>query len=327
MPTFGKTTFGSPVTIADSDSMSLRGDSPYATEPPASLGRSTGSLPRPPLPKSSLSYSASAHDLTGLEPPSMPPRIGKLSNGSASSLGTHVLQASGSGNGLLGARKSSFASLKNVFKSGERGTPPPVPSWDSKPGSGAGYPALKNPFSPVPASPPSATGRPRANTKSSMSSAFHNFSERNRSVATLHSSQRSLGARSTRSDASSNFRAEDYPLPAIPRIPNRSTPSRAGRQGSDTSMFSAMPPRPSMSGDDMMETFGRTPAEEALRVVFQNFREVAEKKIQKVLAKPLVSYCVTVLMEDYTSVHHFLSGVWRRRSVRRASRIVGELCA
>jgi len=297
LPSFGKAAFGGTPTGSPgemSDSMSSHKERSFSPEPSRQPFSST--LPRPggALAKSGLSHSASAHDLSGLDPPAVH-RMGKLSNGSATSLATHMLQQSGSGSGLLGARKGSFASLKNVFKSGEKmsAPPPPVPSWDTKPGAGPGYPTLKNPFSmaPPPSPPPNAPVgyRPRANTKASMSSAFHFGADRNRSVATMHSSQRSLGARSTRSEASSTFRAEDYPLPAMPRIPNRSTPSRAGRQGSDTSMFGTgyAPPKASMSGDDF-DHFGKTPAEEALRVVFQEFREAAERKIKKLLAKPLV---------------------------------------
>lgn len=252
----------------------------------------TGSL-RAQLPKSGLSHSASAHDLA-LEPP----RLGKMSNGSSSSLIAHSMQQSGSGAGVLGPRKGSFASLKNVFKPNTQGAPPvpSLPPLDSKQYGAPRYPTLRDPFNRFD-SPPSPTSthhnsRPRGYTKASAAwqqPVGYNHTPGKHSVATMHSSQRSFGGRSVTSQGSSSFRAEDYPLPMLPRIPARSTPSRAGRQGSDTSMFGTFPRKMSVNtGDESLDNFGKTPAEEALRVVFQAFRESADPKITKLLAKPLV---------------------------------------
>lgn len=149
------------------------------------------------------------------------------------------------------------------------------------------YPALQNPFRHDAEPLSQAVGRPRANTKASMTSASPSFIMHHgskQSVTTFHSSQRSLGARSTTSQSSSNFRPEDHPMPVMSTIPNRSTPSRVGRPGSDTSQLGGP-----FGRSEEQETFGKTPAEEALKVVYQSFRTAAESKIKKIMAKPLVS--------------------------------------
>lgn len=285
LPSFpSRTAFGQGTGSPDSDH-SHRNDSissDYSGHRPFG-----GSLPRSTLPKTNLAHStSSSHADASLEPP----RFGKLSNGSSSSLG---VQAPLPGAQLLQSRKGSFASLKNMLKPANQGpvpAVPPVPTLESKPG---GYPTLRNPFgtNPNDSGPyPQHGNRPRANTKASMTSASPSFVVHHGSkqsvasaITTLHSSQRSYGGRSTASQSSSNFRAEDHPLPALPMIPNRSTPSRSGRPGSDTSMFAGF------ARIEDQETFGRTPAEEALKVVYHSFRSSADGKIKKILAKPLVS--------------------------------------
>lgn len=281
---------------------------------PPSSNRFFGSLPRPGNFRSAsgLGQSTSVLDL-GLDPPPVG-RLGKFSNGSSSSLLAHGTHGSGSGPGLLGARKGSFASLKNVFKSQDKQSLPAVPPVPSAMDSRSyaqqgqpGYPALRNPFSrfDTPPSPPSAPStststRPRERTKLSQSHVSQHsaiapsvhYNERKQSVATMGSSHRSYGGRSNTSGGSSNFRAEDYPLPAMPSGPYRSAPSRAGRQGSDTSGLGSFGKKSSISGVHMVEafeSFGKTPAEEALKVVFHSFREMAEKKMKKATSKPLVS--------------------------------------
>jgi hypothetical protein len=70
----------------------------------------------------------------------------------------------------------------------------------------------------------------------------------------------------------------------------------------------------SASGEDF-DNFGKTPAEEALRVVFQEFRESAERKIKKLLAKPLVSVrCETLRLTsaELAGVHYRVARVWLR---------------
>lgn len=288
-------------------------------DPPSST-RFFGSLPRPGSSKGStgLGQSASSHDL-GLDPPPVG-RLGKFSNGSSSSLLAHGPHGSGSGPSLLSARKGSFASLKNVFKSQDKHSAiPPMPSaletrsyaQQGQPG----YPVLRNPFSrfDTPPSPPSASSslatRPRERTKLSQSHVSQHsaiapsvhYNERKQSVTTLGSSHRSYGGRSNTSGGSSNFRAEDHPMPAMPTGPYRSAPSRAGRQGSDTSGLGSFGKKGSISGIHMVEafeSFGKTPAEEALKVVFHSFRELGEKKMKKVTSKPLVSSRMGVAVAD-----------------------------
>lgn len=54
---------------------------------------------------------------------------------------------------------------------------------------------------------------------------------------------------------------------------------------------------------EAFESFGKTPAEEALKVVFHSFRELAEKKMKKVTSKPLVSLRLYLqLIPEFPSV-------------------------
>lgn len=302
LPSFSRSAFGQGAGSPDSAEHSFHRHEPSTSSDHSSTARpSFGSLPRSTLPKSSLASSSSQHDIAALDTP----RIGKFSNSSASSLG-QLPQPPGIEQppqrpGLLGTRKGSFASLKNILKPGDRAGPtsvPPVPTFDAKSYGAPGYPTLKNPFSrfDVDQSPPSATssvGRPRANTKASIASVAPPtlYNDRNKSIPAMHASQRSYGGRSTTSQSSSNFRADDYPLPALPPFANRSTPSRTGRQGSDASMFGSFGRKANLSGEDVIDSFGKTPAEEALRAVFTAFREAADLKVRKILGKPLVSGC------------------------------------
>ncbi|WRT66978.1 uncharacterized protein IL334_003943 [Kwoniella shivajii] len=222
-------------------------------------------------------------------------RFGKFSNGSSSSLvapGTSV----GSTPGFLAARKGSLASLKNAFKLSSNAAIPPVPALDTKAYGAPGYPALRNPFSRFdsPISPKNATFKTSSRTagKTSTSSSpaqgvgYHNPDGRKYSIASSHRSQ---GGRSTTSQGSSNFRAEDHPMPALPPIPLRQTPSRMNRTGSDASVFGFASRRTgSVGGEDGSDvSFGKTPGEEALRVVFRDFKESANQKVGRICARPL----------------------------------------
>lgn len=245
-----------------------------------------GSIPRSTIPKSTLAHSTSS---SHVDLSSESPRLGRLPNGSSSSLGMHAPpQQASPGASLLASRKGSFASLKNILKPNQQGSIPAVPPVPAMDKSGR-YPALQNPFrydaDPMSSSQP--IGRPRANTKASITSTAPSFIMHHgskQSVTTLHSSQRSHGGRSTTSQSSSNFRAEDHPMPPLSTIPNRSTPSRVGRPGSDTSMFGPF------GRSEEQENFGKSPAEEALKLVYMAFRAAAESKIKKIMAKPLVGY-------------------------------------
>lgn len=221
-------------------------------------------------------------------------RLGKHSNGSASSLvgpGTSISSASG----FLAHRKGSLASLKNAFMKGGSAPAginspiPPVPALDGKHTGNAGYPALKNPFSrfDAPISPTSSTFRPssRRNGDTSPAPSGHRgWAQSKHSTTTNHSSHRSHGGRSATSQGSSSFQVEDHPLPALPPIPMRGTPSRMGRTESDAGSFLR---NASISGDGE-ESVVKTPAEEGLRVVFRQFSEAANQKIARICARPLV---------------------------------------
>ncbi|WWC85329.1 uncharacterized protein L201_000192 [Kwoniella dendrophila CBS 6074] len=248
-------------------------------------------------------------------------KLGKFSNGSSSSLVTAGTSISSS-SGFLQARKGSLASLKNAFKSASSSSNshaiPPVPALDSKAysnhsnNSTPGYPALKNPFSRFdsPISPknatfktPTSSSRKNPSTSSpaqgsssmgmGMGIGYNHTSDnhggRKYSIASSHRSQ---GGRSINSQGSSSFKAEDHPMPALPPIPNRQTPSRMNRMGSDASIFgftSNSRRNGSLGGHEDEISFGKTPGEEALKVVFIDFREAANQKVARICARPLNS--------------------------------------
>ncbi|BEJ00337.1 hypothetical protein CcaverHIS631_0501940 [Cutaneotrichosporon cavernicola] len=288
LPSFPtRSAFGQSSSSPDSDH-SLRNDSMSSDH--LGLRPFGGTQPRSTPQRSALSHSTSS---SYADHAADAPRLGKFPNGSSTSLGTvqapQVMpQQTSPGAALLATRKGSFASLKNILKPNQQGpvrAVPPVPPMDR-----AGrYPALQNPFRTDADLSSSQSGRSRANTKASVSVSpsfvMHHGSKQ--SVATLHSSQRSHGGRSTTSQSSSNFRAEDHPVPAMPNFHTRSTPSRAsrgGRGGSDTSVLAGF----GRSEDPV--AFGKTPAEEALKIVYQAFRAAADGKIKKIMAKPANSY-------------------------------------
>ncbi|KAL7422234.1 Cell morphogenesis protein PAG1 [Cryptotrichosporon argae] len=297
LPSLSRHGFGSETdTHTHRTAASTSSDSSFAAP---RFGKPSTTPTRPVLPKNA-SYSV------GVPTPAHgfgePPRMGKLSNGSSSSL--IAPSVSSAGGGIFGGRKGSLASIKNAFKStsaagsGAGSAIPPVPHLDARHVQ-PGYPALRNPFSrfdTAPLSPSTPVGRPgrsgkAPSTSSPAPSAYHTYGERKQSVVSnAHSSQRSHGGRSATSQGSSNFRAEDHPLPALPKIPSRSTPSRMGRQGSDVSAFGFARYGSMGGGEDAEEQFGRRPADEALRLAFDDFREAANVKIARILTRPLNSH-------------------------------------
>lgn len=232
------------------------------------------------------------------------PRLGMQANGSTSSITTSGPTA-GPAPGFLSGRKGSFANLKNAFKTGSKDPSiglPPIPhgAHGSASGSGAGYPALKNPFSSArydtgPSSPStsrlgqSPRGRAMINNGSISSTQQGYTYERKPSIAATHMSQRSPGGRSIASNGSSNFRADDHPMPALPPIPMRNTPSRLTRGGSGSGSAFHFDTRrnASIGGDEVI--LGNTPGEEALRMVFKDFRQSADGKVARICGRPLVS--------------------------------------
>ena len=246
---------------------------------------------RPNLPPVSASYSVGVptpptHDSA---------RVGKFSNGSQSSLAAG--SSAGSGTGFVASKKGSLASLRNAFtRSGGDGTAgagssniPPVPLLDKQYG-GPGYPALKNPFSRFdsPSSPSSSSFRPSSRGKTQVSpgvSMQNGSAGRKQSIATNHSSHRSQGT----SQSSSSFQPDDYPIPILPPIPVRGSPSRMRRTASDAGSFFAGPSLWDHYAEGEPSESGNTATEEATRIVFRDFRHAADQKISRICARPLVS--------------------------------------
>lgn len=260
LPTFGRAAFGSTSSAGSTPEFE-----PYnhRVQPSADYpSRLNPNLPRPGPPKGTAGFQPGPSDDR--------PRLVKLSNGSTSSLVTPGTSISSSA-GFLANRKGSFASIKNAFKSGAAGPAPPVPP-------------LKNPFSSShePSSPTASSfHRGAKGSATPAPSAYHHRGDRKQSIATNHSSQWSQGGRSNASQGSSNFRAEDHPVPALPPIPMRGTPSRTGRLGSDASLFMRR------QGSISEEYEGKAPLDEALRVIFNTFRDAANGKIARVCGRPL----------------------------------------
>ncbi|WVO12730.1 hypothetical protein L204_100338 [Cryptococcus depauperatus] len=246
---------------------------------------------RPGLQKASASFSAGMS--TAAYGFSQDTKLGKFSNSSTSSLitpGTSISSANAISKRPGLSSKGSLASLKNAFKSNNSAVPP-IPNFDSK-GATPGYPALKNPFSRFdsPISPKNASYKSSAKGKtpsatSSPALARYQSSEGGRKYS-IASSHRSQGGRSINSQGSSNWKSEDHPMPALPPIPMRQTPSRLCRHGSDAGSYLG---RRGLS-IDLDEEFGRTPGEKALRAVFKEFREAAGGKVQRICARPLNSH-------------------------------------
>lgn len=236
--------------------------------------------PTPPYPGSSH-YSSSNHDEQ--------PRLGKLSNGSNTSLLTSNTSI-GSAPGFLAGKKGSKASLtslRNAFKSSAVPVPP-VPNIASQ-----AYPALRNPFSryDAPASP--------VHGHANISSSPRTNGFRKQSTA----SARSMGGRSVTSQGSSGFRQDEH-APALPPIPSRSTPSRMTRRGSDSASSFVYVRNGSIGGLDGIEEGSsvRTAGEEALRVVWRDLREAADSKVTRICARPLVS-ADTITEADFFRIH------------------------
>lgn len=290
LPALARPVFGaasSTTSLPDTDSYGHRANLPSDSSYPAKLGSTTPT--RPALTKASASFSANTGHGFGQDA-----RLGKFSNASSSSLATPGTSISsslaltpGKKNGL--ASKGSLASFKNAFKSSNTAVPP-VPMFDSRSGA-PGYPALKNPFSRFdsPVSPKSAgfkmSSKGKTLSPSSPAMARYQSSDGGRKYS-ITSSHRSQGGRSMTSQGSSNFRAD--PMPALPPIPTRQTPSRTGRHGSDAGSFMMRRKNGSADLDGLYSA--ATPAEEALRIVFKEFREVAGSKVHKICARPLVRY-------------------------------------
>ncbi|THH08171.1 hypothetical protein EW145_g2882 [Phellinidium pouzarii] len=188
-------------------------------------------------------------------------------------------------------KKSSFASLRNAFKSGGKSNEtPPVPLLDRQT-----YPALRNPFSRSTSSlahhtPSSsiripASGYPRPPTPSSSNDHKHGraMSVRTRGHNSGRSQHSHTGSVFHNSDAGS-----DYSFGFNHIIPRQSTPPPVPRVPNE---YGASSQRnhtlPSSDAEDKVIMDPRTPSEYALHAIFIRFAALAEDKIDRFLKQPL----------------------------------------
>ncbi|KAG9015079.1 Cell morphogenesis protein PAG1 [Tulasnella sp. 427] len=198
------------------------------------------------------------------------------------------------------ARKHSFASLRNAFKSSKSTVPeppPPVPSLDPQ----QNYPALRNPFSRSATSlsqhpPPNSSAKlqssrkqqPRTpsttNAKSpsqSYSSRFapqgYNRTRSNSQAASAHSHSSSV-AHSEYSDFGDGSPNLSLDPPPVPRVPNQYE-ANVRRHRNDSSGFSR--------GGSASMAKPQKPHEYAVHVLFTKFVTCAEKLVEHYTAQSL----------------------------------------
>jgi hypothetical protein len=185
-------------------------------------------------------------------------------------------------------KKSSFASIRNAFKSSKNHDPPPLPQADHR-----ADPVLKNPFnrstsslnhnmasgrpfgpnstSPYPRPPtPSSSGDTRF-TKGTLVKAKtqpYGKPQHSHSGSTFHNSD--TGSDFSRAQAASS-------PPPVPRVPN----AFGGRFNSSETLISEVE-------EDKIVMDPRTPSEYALHAVFMRFATSAELKIDAFLRHGLV---------------------------------------
>lgn len=197
------------------------------------------------------------------------------------------------------AKKSSFASLRNAFKSSAKSVDshaPPVPVLDRQ-----AYPALRNPFvrstsslahhSPSPSvrrpsvavSPPHAHPRPPTPGSSTAEHRHARAMSKSRGHASARSQHSHSGSVFHNSDAGSDFsfglshsiQRQSTP-PPVPRVPNEYGGSALRNDAS-----------PSSDIEERVEIDPRTPSDFALHAVFMRFAACAEDKINRFLTEPL----------------------------------------
>lgn len=191
------------------------------------------------------------------------------------------------------SKKSSFASIRNAFKSGKNNDPPPVPVLDQYP-----YPVLKNPFnlstsslnthvSPVSsrgpfgsftaASPPLARPpTPSSNARTKVKNHTYAKSQHSYSGSFFHASDPG-------SDYGSSFPSSP---PPVPRVPN----------GFGLHHTSETPPVSDFE-DDKVVMDPKTPSDYALHAVFMQFATSAETKIDTFLREAFVWYFQVIVAQ------------------------------
>lgn len=89
-----------------------------------------------------------------------------------------------------------------------------------------------------------------------------------------------------------------------------------GRQGSDAGSLFGFRRNGSVAGLDGIEEGNvRTAGEEALRVVWREFREVADGKVARVCGRPLVSCALVRLTIEHSTIVSRLPGYRDRRAL------------
>jgi hypothetical protein len=191
------------------------------------------------------------------------------------------------------AKKTSFASLRNAFKTGKPTDAPPVPAIDHH----AYPPALKNPFNRSTSSlaqipPPSPGYRrpsvtisppqfPRASTPGSVDSRHtRGAASRSRSHAYARSQHSRSGSLFHGSDNGSDlghgYSSNPSSYPPVPPVPN----------SFGVHTFREDTPPPS-DYDDKVVMDPRTPSDYALHAIFMRFASSAEMKMEDFLKQPL----------------------------------------
>lgn len=196
-------------------------------------------------------------------------------------------------------KKSSFASLRNAFKSSVKASDPqapPVPALDRQ-----ALPALKNPFgrsasslayhSPSPsvrrpsvnASPPHAFPRPPTPGSTSAEHRHARGTSKSRGHSAMRSQHSHTGSLFHNSDGGS-----DYSFGLSHSVPRQSTPPPVPRVPEGLGGSVARIDTPSSSdAEERMVLDPRTPSEFALHAVFIRFAASVEDKIEKFLKEPL----------------------------------------
>lgn len=199
------------------------------------------------------------------------------------------------------AKKSSFASLRNAFKSAGKSLEshaPPVPILDRQ-----AYPALRNPFSrstsslahhtPSPSirRPSVTTSPPNSYPRPSTPGSYMPDHKHARALSVKAKAQGHVHGRSQHSHSGSVFHnsdaGSDYSFGGSHAIPRQSTPPPVPRVPNDYGAFNQRIETPIPDAEDKVVIDPRTPSDFALHAVFMHFAASAENKIDMFLRQSL----------------------------------------